>query len=104
MTKVETKLWGNELLFSCLYEPSGSRQPYQLVFSNVHDIRWCVHDTNQLEVSVADFTGFIIGEENHQKPAIVTTDVFEISVLYETLSIQVGSHFRQVVHPSARIE
>jgi len=100
--KVEVQRWGNELLFNCLYEPYNSRQPYQLIFSNTLDIRWNVHDTDRLEVPMVDFVGLIIGEENHKKPAIVTTEVFEISVLYESLSVRTASEFKQVIYHSPK--
>ncbi|HXG06381.1 MAG TPA: hypothetical protein VNI77_03535 [Nitrososphaera sp.] len=97
ITKVEVKLWGNELCISCLYDPSISRQQYQLLFRNTQEIQWNVHDTDELESPMIGLTGFILGEGKHRKPALITTNVFEISVLYESLSIQIGSEVREVL-------
>lgn len=35
----------------------------------------------------ADLIGISLGEEAHQKPAVICTDIFEISVLYSSFSV-----------------
>jgi hypothetical protein len=94
--KVDINTWGNELCVNCLYDPLGSRQPFKLIFSDTREIKWNVHNTDDLEDAIVALTGFILGDGKHRKPAILTTDVFELFVLYETLSVQIGSEIREI--------
>ena len=96
ITKVEVNSWGNELCVSGLCDPLGHGQAYRLIFSNAKEIKWLVHDSDDLEEATVDFIGFIIGENNHRQPAIITTTVFEIFVLYESLAIDVGWETREI--------
>jgi hypothetical protein len=79
--------WGSELQIECLDDPI-DRQRYILIFRNCRDIRWTILEPDLLEDAEAELIGFLSGEDKYQKPAIITTDIFEVSVLYETYEIQ----------------
>jgi hypothetical protein len=34
-----------------------------------------------------------LGEPEHSKPAVITTDIFEISILYGNFSVRKGENF-----------
>ena len=43
-----------------------------------------------------DLLGFILGERNHRKPAVITTNVFEIHISYDGLHIETAEGSREV--------
>ncbi len=61
--------------------------PYLLEFKDCRDIRWTVHDEEEVNELEADFFGISFGEPEHHKPAVITTDIFEISILYGSFSV-----------------
>lgn len=77
---LEVLHWGGELVLHCLYHPR-ERRPYTLHFKNCKDVR--LDPLENGAVSEASLIGIILGSGAHQKPAIVTTDAFELSVRYE---------------------
>lgn len=82
ITGVKMSLWGNEVSLECVYDPTENRLPYVLVFQDCQDIRWSVHDLEEVHEPEADLIGFSMGAESHQKPAVITTDIFELSITY----------------------
>lgn len=86
ITNVKVSLWGNEVLIECVYSPE-QRLPYLLEFKDCRDIRWTVHDEEEVNELEAEFFGISFGEPEHHKPAVITTDIFEISILYGSFSI-----------------
>ncbi|MEH2275434.1 MAG: hypothetical protein V7K40_11750 [Nostoc sp.] len=88
ITSVNVFLWGNEVSVECVYEPTEDRLPYVLVFQDCHDIRWSVHDSEEVHELEADLIGFSIGAESHKKAAVITTDIFELSIIYGSFVIQ----------------
>lgn len=87
ITNVKVSSWGNEVSIECVYNPE-ERLPYVLAFKDCRDIRWTVHDEEE-EVGEleSEFFGISLGEPEHCKPAVITTDIFEISILYGCFSI-----------------
>ena len=63
-----------------------------LAFKDYRDIRWTVHDEEEVGELEAEFFGIYLGEPEHQKPAVITTDIFEISILYGSFSIYKGQN------------
>jgi hypothetical protein len=92
ITNVNVSLWGNEVLIECVYSPE-QRLPYLLEFKDCRDIRWTVHDEEEVNELEAEFFGISLGEPEHRKPAVITTDIFEISILYGSFSIHKGENF-----------
>jgi len=96
VTKVEIECWGNRVIVSCLLDRSTICKPFQLLFENVLDLHWEIRDLDELEGNTTELLGFILGEGNQRKPAIITTTVFELSIRYESLTVQTDSDSRTI--------
>ena len=96
ITKVNLSLWGNEVLIECVYNPE-ERLPYILAFKDCRDISWTVHDEEAVGELEAEFFGISLGDPEHRKPAVITTDIFEISILYGSFSIHKGENLNAEV-------
>ena len=88
VTSVKVSLWGNEVSLECVYDPTGDRLSYVLIFQDCCDIRWTVHDAEEVHEPEADLIGISLGKNAHQKPAVIHTDIFEISMLYGSFKLQ----------------
>ena len=86
ITNVKVSSWGNEVSIECVYNPE-ERLPYVLAFKDCCDIGWTIHDEDEVGELEAEFFGIYLGEPEHQKPTVITTDIFEISILYGSFSI-----------------
>ena len=93
ITNINVSLWGNEILFECIYDPTGDRSPYSLVFQDCRDISWEVFHPEDVKDPEADLIGFHLGEDAHRKAALIHTDIFEISILYGSFSVQKAENF-----------
>ncbi len=62
---------GNEVLIECVYNPE-ERLPYVLAFKDCRDIRWTVHDEEEVGELEAEFFGIYLGESAHRKLAVLT--------------------------------
>lgn len=88
VTDVLVTNWGGSVVVSCLYEPLGSSQPYQLIFQDCLEVRWQVIELEDVQESAADLIGFSIGAGAYQEAAVLTTDVFELSIIYGSFILQ----------------
>src|SRR5262245_3186192 len=79
------------LTFDCRYDPE-RQQPFQLIFEGCKNIVWETFSFNPDEV--ADVINLLLGSGNYHERAVIHTDLFEVSLLYERLSIQ-PSHLIQ---------
>ena len=95
VTNVRLSLWGNEVVLECLYDPTGDRLPYTLTFQDCREINWEIHDPEEVQEPFADLIGIHLGEGDRQKPALIHTDIFEISLLYSTFKMQRGKHLTE---------
>lgn len=86
---VTVSSWGSEVRIECLYNPI-ERSPYVLVFRDCRDIKWTVHDEEEVGEPFADLIGIHLGEDAHRQPALIHTDIFEISILYGSFSVEKG--------------
>ena len=93
VTNVNVSLWGNEVVLECIYDPTGDRSPYSLVFQDCRLITWEVHDEEEIQEPEADLIGFHLGEDAHRKAALIHTDIFEISILYGSFSVHKAENF-----------
>ena len=82
MSALEFLHWGGEVVLHCLYHPR-ERRPYTLHFKNCKSVRLDPLEDGIGNGSEANLIGIALGSDAHQKPAIVTTNAFELSVLYE---------------------
>ncbi len=81
-------LWGNKVSFECVYDPTGNRLPYVLIFQDCRDLRWEVYHPEDVHDLEADLIGISLGEDAHRRSAVIYTDMFEISILYESFRLQ----------------
>ena len=88
VTNVLVTKWGSDILVSCIYDPLGSRRPYQLLFKDCREVRWEVIQPEEVEDAEADLIGFSMGAAGHQDAAVIDTDLFELSVLYGSLTVE----------------
>ncbi|MEG5060484.1 hypothetical protein QUB60_13840 [Microcoleus sp. A2-C5] len=91
VTNINVSLWGNEVLIECVYNPE-ERLPYALAFKDCRGISWTVHDEEEVWELESEFLGICLGESSHRKPAVLTTDIFELSILYGSFSIHKGEN------------
>ncbi|MFM9266315.1 hypothetical protein [Tychonema sp. BBK16] len=87
ITNINVSLWGNQIVFECIYDPTGHRSPYSIVFQDCRDISWEVFHPEDVKDPEADLIGFHIGEDAHRTAALIHTDIFAISILYGSFSI-----------------
>jgi hypothetical protein len=87
ITKIEWSFWGNQLVFKCLYDPI-DRKPYKIIFFDCHEINWSIHSPERAEDTEADLIDIQLGSANYLNPAIIFTDIFEVSILYRDLSFE----------------
>jgi hypothetical protein len=80
VSALEVLHWGGELVLHCLYHPR-ERRAYTLHFMHCRNVQLDPLDNGT--VSEASLIGITLGSGAHQKPAIVTTNAFELSILYE---------------------
>ena len=72
----------------CGYKRIREKLAFVLVFQDCHDIRLSVHDSEEVHELEADLIGFSIGAESHKKAAVITTDIFELSIIYGSFVLQ----------------
>ena len=72
---VNVSLWGNQILFEFIYDPTGERLPYSIVFHDCRDISWEVFHPEDVKDPEADLIGLHLGENAHRKPALIHTEV-----------------------------
>ncbi|MBE9122928.1 hypothetical protein IQ269_19515 [Tychonema sp. LEGE 07199] len=90
VTNVNVSLWGNEILFQCIYDPTGDRLPYTIVFHDCRDVSWEVFHPEDVQDPEADLIGIHLGEDEHRQAALIHTDILAISILYGSFSIHKG--------------
>ena len=97
IANVNVSLWGNEILFECIYDPTGDRLPYSIVFHDCRDISWEVFHPEDVKDPEADLIGIHLGEDAQRTAALIHTDIFEISILYGRFSIHKGDYFNSSI-------
>ena len=88
ITDVKVGGWGGDVVLSCLDDPL-TRRGYELVFRGCREIRWSPYETTSADEAEADVIGFCEGQPGYGEPAVLTTDLFELSVLYDRLETRV---------------
>src|SRR2546423_2260192 len=88
VTNVLVTKWGSDILVSCIYDPLGSRRPYQLLFNDCREVRWEVIHPEDVEDVEADLIGFSMGAAGPQGAALSQTDLFVLRVLYGSLTVE----------------
>ncbi|MGK7905564.1 MAG: hypothetical protein AB4352_29990 [Hormoscilla sp.] len=86
ITNVKISMWGNKILFECVYDPE-NRSPYRIVFQDCREITWEVYVPEEVGEAEVDLIGIHLGEDAHRKPAVITTDIFEVSIMYGSFHV-----------------
>jgi hypothetical protein len=89
VTNIRAKKWASEFVLTCLDDPV-TRRAYELVFLNCREIHWFSNEAESVLVlaTEADVIGFDRGQAMHVEPAVLTTDLFELSILYGQVEIR----------------
>ena len=87
ITSVELQAWGTEFVLDCLDDPL-TRREFRLIFRGCREIRWSLDSTETTRQTEADVIGFSLGHGEYAEPAILTTDLIEVSVLYDRIEVQ----------------
>jgi hypothetical protein len=88
VTGVRVSAWGSVLTVECVYAPGDRNLPYQLIFEDCQAIQWDVLEAQSVGDVEADLIGISLGKEEHQAPAIIHTDIFEVSVTYGSFRLE----------------
>jgi hypothetical protein len=73
---------------TCVYNPSGEDRPYAITFHGCSQIRWEALDEEQASRDCAELLGIELGAAQHQRPALISTDAFELAVWYDHDKVQ----------------
>jgi hypothetical protein len=77
------------IMISCLYNPQDTQMPYTLCFTECEHITWQTFTTlPDLQRLDAELIGVALGPSGAQQLALLTTDVFELSFVYGSFSLQ----------------
>lgn len=89
ITNIDVCLWGNKVKIECAYNPL-NRSHYVMIFKDCREIKWDIYHPEDAREDEADLIGISLGEDEHRKPAVIHTDIFEISILYGSFSVHKG--------------
>ncbi|MEZ5307681.1 MAG: hypothetical protein R2684_11110 [Pyrinomonadaceae bacterium] len=86
---IQLSQWGNELVIQGRDDPIDCNV-YVFTFRNCKLINWYLNEPDQEDLNSPESTliDLSLGEDNFRSPAVITLDVCEISVLYESAEIQ----------------
>ncbi|MHC5729762.1 MAG: hypothetical protein ACYT04_45145 [Nostoc sp.] len=87
ITNVQFVLQRKEVLIDCVYDPD-DRLPYRFVFYDCREIKWNLLFPDDTCDTEADIFDFLLGKENHSKPALFHTDIFDITILYASFKLE----------------
>ena len=77
------------IIITCLYDPQDTQMPYTLCFKQCKHIMWQPFETfldlQQLDAELIDIS---FGMRGTQPQACLTTDMFELSFVYESFFLQ----------------
>jgi hypothetical protein len=77
------------IMVSCLYDPQDIQMPYTLCFKQCEHIAWQTFNAlPALQQLDAELIGISLGPRGAQQLAVLTTDVFELSFVYGSFSLQ----------------
>ena len=77
------------IMISCLYDPRDTQMPYTLCFKQCEHIAWqtfnALPDLRRLDAELIDIS---LSPRGAQQLAVLTTDMFELSFVYGSFSLQ----------------
>lgn len=81
VVSVEVLDLGRRIVVRALYDPS-LRKPFEIAFTKCRDLHLAFFSDDPRSDSETPLIGIFLGRERHQSPAVITTNTFELSVLY----------------------
>jgi hypothetical protein len=87
VANVQLRRWGEEIVVEG-YDDPPRRHRIEIVFGKCREFRWSVYAGDASQDDVADVIGFAPGGAEDRDPAILTTDLFELSVLYGSSEVR----------------
>jgi hypothetical protein len=69
-----------------MYDPV-LRVPYQILFSECTELQFTYTEDFPKLLHESTLVGILLGERAHKSPAIITTDDFELSILYQDFQV-----------------
>ena len=89
VTAVTVDKNGHTIMVSCLYDPQDTQMPYTLCFKQCEHIAWQTYETClDLQQLDAELIGISLRTSGAQQQAVLTTDMFALSFIYESFSLQ----------------
>jgi hypothetical protein len=86
VTNVDLSRWGSDLQIECVVD-AVDRQTWVLHFKKCREINWYIHEPEAMQDQEAELFSFTFGRDNHQEPAMIGTDIFDVSVRYESFEL-----------------
>lgn len=80
VTAVDAGVWDRTVTLSCRYNPGGEDRPYTITFCGCTRISSQLIDAGQSNRDLAELLEIDLGAAQHQRPAQITTDTFELVV------------------------
>jgi hypothetical protein len=96
------------IVIACLYDPQDTQMPYTLCFKQCQYIVWQPFETSlDLQRLDAELIDISFGMRGTQPQACLTTDMFELSFVYENFFLQTPASVSyslhiSTVHPARR--
>ncbi|NEQ99297.1 MAG: hypothetical protein F6K30_21745 [Cyanothece sp. SIO2G6] len=100
VTDISIDKWCSEVTVSCLYDPSISKRPYELLFKECRGVSWELIEEENLDEVCAELIGLNLGLEKYEEAASITTDIFEMLITYGTAYLAIED---RVVHLNKEI-
>lgn len=88
ITNIAFTRWGSEVIISCNYDPLGRARAYVLIFKLCTEVIFRSQNIEKLDETAAELIGLVAGEANYLAPAVITTDIFELSILYGSFELR----------------
>ncbi|HEU4327124.1 MAG TPA: hypothetical protein VFS21_28550 [Roseiflexaceae bacterium] len=85
---VEFSQWLQTATISCVYDPQGEHRAFSIIFSGCSQLTWELIEAEQPPADSAELLGIELGAAQHQHPALIGTDAFELAVRYNSYQIQ----------------
>lgn len=87
ISNVEIRRWGSALAIDCFDDPI-NRHRYHVMFRNCRELHWSHDAMAAMTDTEADVIGLTLGQGEYGEPAILTTDLFDLSVLSDRMDVE----------------
>src|SRR5438270_8158349 len=87
VTALELSNFGKSVLLRALYDPT-ARSPFTILFKNCREVRLESYQDGPQGAPEATLVGIFLGKGAWTQPAVITTTAFEVSILYEEMTVE----------------